>query len=88
MLDGDDQFPLDDSEQTDTDGDGFGDNSDNCVEDANPAQDDLDEDDIGDVCDLDDDGDGVLDAEDNCPTLVDAVRRIRMAMAGRPLRYG
>ncbi|MBN2013763.1 MAG: hypothetical protein JW778_01145 [Candidatus Altiarchaeota archaeon] len=43
----------------DTDGDGVPDASDNCPSDPNPGQDDLDEDDVGDVCDCDADGDGV-----------------------------
>jgi hypothetical protein len=53
---------------TDPDGDGDGvcDSADNCPAAANPEQDDLDGDEIGDACD-DSDGDGVVDSADNCP---------------------
>jgi hypothetical protein len=49
----------------DGDGDGVPDASDNCPAVANPDQADLDEDGIGNACDLDDDGDGVSDAIEN-----------------------
>ena len=42
-------------------------NVDNCVGDFNPGQEDMDGDDVGDVCDPDVDGDGELNATDNCP---------------------
>ncbi len=59
---------------TDTDGDSFNDNSDNCPEFSNPDQLDTDSDGIGDVCDEDDDNDGVLDTEDNCPLVANATQ--------------
>ena len=40
--------------------------SDNCPADANPDQDDLDGDGLGDVCDPDDDNDAVADGDDFC----------------------
>ncbi len=52
---------------TDCDDDGVLDGDDNCPGDDNPEQADLDEDGIGDVCDIDDDADGVPDDSDNCP---------------------
>ncbi len=48
----------------DTDGDGVADPDDNCPNDANPGQEDLDGDDLGDVCDPDADGDGDPGATD------------------------
>jgi hypothetical protein len=57
-----DAFPLDPSETTDTDLDTVGDNSDNCVNDANTNQLNIDGDSLGDVCDPDMDGDGVANA--------------------------
>ena len=53
----------------DTDNDGIGDDTDNCVDVPNINQLDTDGDGIGDVCDTDDDGDGILDTEDNCPLI-------------------
>jgi hypothetical protein len=75
----DDACPLDDTEQIDTDGDGFCDNQDSDddndgVYDFNDAvpldpneQYDFDGDLIGDNADTDDDNDGCLDVEDDLP---------------------
>jgi len=49
---------------TDTDGDGVDDDADNCPGDANPGQEDLDDDTVGDVCDDDADGDGDPETSD------------------------
>jgi hypothetical protein len=58
----------------DADGDGWNDSQDNCPDFANPAQDDLDLDGLGDLCDPcddrfdpDTDADGVCDSMDVCP---------------------
>ena len=51
----------------DSDGDGTPDESDNCVELANPDQSDLDGDGQGDACDEDIDGDDIPNSSDNCP---------------------
>jgi hypothetical protein len=62
-----DAFPNNGNESADTDGDGFGDNSDNCPAISNAAQVNTDGDAFGNVCDTDDDGDEVPDATDQCP---------------------
>ncbi len=51
VLDGADAFPLDGNRMVRSDGDGVGDNGDNCPADANPGQEDINADGIGDVCD-------------------------------------
>ena len=51
----------------DNDNDGFVDQADNCPSMANPTQADLDNDGVGDACDLDKDGDGISIPDDNCP---------------------
>jgi hypothetical protein len=56
----------------DRDGDGWLDGHDNCVNDANPGQDDVDGDQRGDVCDTDNDGDAISDEDDNCPSVANA----------------
>lgn len=43
--------------------------SDNCPEISNPAQADLDKDDLGDLCDDDKDGDTIANDKDNCPNV-------------------
>jgi len=78
VVDGEDAFPLDDSESIDTDGDGQGDNADD-DDDNDGWPDDIDQfpldsmehadwdgDGIGDNADDDDDDDGVPDAADQC----------------------
>ena len=51
---------------TDEDGDGVGDEVDNCPNIANPLQANFDNDTFGDVCDSDDDNDTIQDADDLC----------------------
>jgi hypothetical protein len=58
--------------EPDSDGDAFGDESqDNCRDNPNPDQQDADGDGLGDACDpdADRDGDGVANASDVCPTV-------------------
>ena len=75
--DGDDAFPLDDTESVDTDGDGTGDNADtdddndgapdeedNCLQAVNPAQEDADLDGYGNYCDGDFNDDGLVNDSD------------------------
>lgn len=66
--DPDDDFPTDPTRTAfpDSDGDGFKDSADNCVDTPNPDQANRNGDDVGDVCD-DTDGDGVIDSEDAFP---------------------
>ena len=59
-----DSFPNDASEISDSDGDSIGDNTDNCLNTANPNQANFDADAMGDACDPDEDNDGVNSAKD------------------------
>jgi hypothetical protein len=61
VNDAQDAFPLDPAESADFDGDGLGDNRDNCPSIANSNQLDTDADTLGNVCDGDDDNDGYSD---------------------------
>ncbi len=56
----------------DSDLDGICDIDDNCPSQANPLQENLDGDGLGDVCDPDDDNDGHADGSDNCPRIANA----------------
>ncbi len=56
----------------DSDEDGVLDDDDNCPDVANAGQEDLDNDNIGDVCDPDIDGDGFNNEFDNCPEIANA----------------
>ena len=58
-------FLLNDLEWADSDGDGAGDNSDNCPSVANPRQENDDLDGLGNACDNDSDNDGIIDLVDN-----------------------
>ena len=51
---------------SDADGDGVSDSQDNCPFDANPGQEDMDSDSIGNVCDWDADNDGLANDVDDC----------------------
>lgn len=53
--------------ENDPDLDGILDPNDNCPTVANPEQADLDNDGMGDECDVDIDGDGRMNEQDNCP---------------------
>jgi len=52
---------------TDSDNDGVCDFVDNCINVPNPGQGDLDNDGVGNLCDLDIDGDGMGNNHDDCP---------------------
>ena len=54
---------------SDNDGDGVPDITDNCPAVPNPLQEDSDLDRTGDACDPDNDGDGIPDITDNCPAV-------------------
>lgn len=53
--------------EADPDVDGRPSAADNCPHESNTYQEDLDNDGVGDVCDVDEDGDGHKDWQDNCP---------------------
>ena len=76
VVDLQDAFPLDPAESVDTDGDGVGNNADNCVAVANASQTDTDSDGAGDICDNtpngDTDNDGLDNLSDNCVSVSNA----------------
>ena len=61
------EYQIQDEEDPDRDGDGVGNETDNCPDASNSDQADLDQDGTGDVCDGDRDGDGIGNQTDNCP---------------------
>jgi hypothetical protein len=75
--------------ETDVDSDGVVDGKDNCVNytnpelSHNPLQEDMDDDNIGDICDNDRDGDKVDNDEDNCPD----VKNPKELVFGIPPKY-
>ncbi|QQR81471.1 MAG: thrombospondin type 3 repeat-containing protein [Deltaproteobacteria bacterium] len=64
VSDGQDPFPLDINESIDEDQDGIGNGRDNCPLIANPLQQNLDQDRLGDLCDPDRDNDGLNDVDE------------------------
>jgi Zn-dependent metalloprotease len=58
---------IEDSVDSDQDGDKVSNSQDNCSTVSNPDQKNTDKDSQGDACDTDDDNDGDLDTVDNCP---------------------
>ncbi len=70
LFSGNVQYTL--GAQSDADGDGVPNTSDNCPMSPNPTQSNNDGDAQGDVCDPDDDNDGVPDTSDNCPLTANA----------------
>ena len=67
VLNNEDIFPEDPQEWADSDFDGVGDNSDNCLGYNSTNQADLDRDGLGDACDDDRDGDGIPNDRDPFP---------------------
>lgn len=61
-----DKSSLVQEQADDSDDDGLANFEDNCPYAANPGQEDLDKDNLGDVCDEDIDGDQILNIDDNC----------------------